>query len=302
MGERVCAVIVTYNRKALLRECLQAVLSQTRPPDHVLVVDNASTDGTLDMLQAEFPQVEVLRLPENRGGAGGFHEGIKWAYNQGFERIWMMDDDVSPEGDCLKELLAANNDGYIRIPLHIWNDTGEIAELAATKFDLKNPFIRDPRRSWVSLEYKDARLLPKYLAVLDFSFEGLLIHRCVVDKIGLPDGRWFIYGDDTDYALRARKAGFNLILVRDAIVRKLIRGNYSSDCQRAYYAYRNGWRIHMVHGENILVRAVKPFIWANYAALKYILRRDWDRLGVVRIAYQHAKTGVLGRYTVHCRQ
>lgn len=70
MSERVCAVIVTYNRKALLRECLKAVLSQTRPPDHVLVVDNASTDGTPEMLQEEFPQVEVLRLPETRAGPG----------------------------------------------------------------------------------------------------------------------------------------------------------------------------------------------------------------------------------------
>jgi len=72
MSENICAVIVTYNRKELLRECLKAVLAQTRPPEHVLVVDNASTDGTPEMLQEEFPQVEVLCLPENQGSAGGF--------------------------------------------------------------------------------------------------------------------------------------------------------------------------------------------------------------------------------------
>lgn len=88
MSERVCAVIATYNRKELLRECLQSVLSQTRLPDHILVVDNASTDGTQEMLKEESPQVEVLRLPENQGGAGGFHEGMKRAYEEGFDWLW----------------------------------------------------------------------------------------------------------------------------------------------------------------------------------------------------------------------
>ncbi|MFX5615039.1 glycosyltransferase, partial [Acinetobacter baumannii] len=79
------------------RECLQSVLSQTRAPDHVLVVDNASTDGTGEMLKEEFPEVEVLRLPENQGGAGGFHEGIKRAYEAGYDWIWLMDDDGLPK-------------------------------------------------------------------------------------------------------------------------------------------------------------------------------------------------------------
>ena len=105
MGERVCAVIVTYNRKALLKECLEAVLAQTRPPDHVLVVDNASTDGTAEMLREEFPQVEVLRLPENQGGAGGFHEGMKRAYEEGFDWLWLMDDDTIPRPEALEALL-----------------------------------------------------------------------------------------------------------------------------------------------------------------------------------------------------
>ncbi|MER3603731.1 MAG: hypothetical protein C4298_08345, partial [Thermus sp.] len=89
MSERVCAVVVTYNRKELLRECLETLRGQTRKVDHILVVDNASTDGTEEVLRAEFPEVEVLRLPENQGSSGGFHEGMKRAYEEGFDWLWL---------------------------------------------------------------------------------------------------------------------------------------------------------------------------------------------------------------------
>ena len=94
MSDKVCAVVVTYNRKELLRQCLHSVLQQTRPLDCILVVDNASTDGTLDLLNAEFSNVEQLKLPTNTGGAGGFKAGMQWAYCKGYEWVWVMDDDI----------------------------------------------------------------------------------------------------------------------------------------------------------------------------------------------------------------
>ena len=70
--ERVCAVLVTFNRKTLLRTCLNSLLKQTRPIDQILIVDNASSDGTPELLREEFPQLPLLRLDRNTGGAGGF--------------------------------------------------------------------------------------------------------------------------------------------------------------------------------------------------------------------------------------
>ncbi len=104
----VWAVVVTHNRKEKLRDCLAALAGQQRPPDHILVVDNASTDGTSTMLDREYGGVEVLRLAKNEGGAGGFHEGMKRAHMAGAEWLWLMDDDTIPDADALEQLLAAS--------------------------------------------------------------------------------------------------------------------------------------------------------------------------------------------------
>src|SRR5437867_8578812 len=105
----VCAVVVTHDRRDLLRECLAGLEAQTRPPDTILVVDNASTDGTAAMLHGEFPDVAVRRLDENEGGAGGFHEGLHEAFERGHEWLWLMDDDTVPSPTALERLLDARD-------------------------------------------------------------------------------------------------------------------------------------------------------------------------------------------------
>ena len=101
----VCAVVVTHNRREMLRRCLAALADQRRVPDRILVVDNASSDGTREMLGSEWAHVELLSLRSNEGGAGGFHEGIKRAYAGGAGWLLLMDDDTIPARDALAELL-----------------------------------------------------------------------------------------------------------------------------------------------------------------------------------------------------
>src|SRR5437763_12417863 len=106
--DRVCAVVVTHDRRELLRRCLRALAGQTAPLDHVLVVDNASVDGSGDMVREEFPDAELVRLDHNAGGAGGFHDGMHRAHATGAERIWLMDDDTIGSETALEELLRAS--------------------------------------------------------------------------------------------------------------------------------------------------------------------------------------------------
>ncbi len=210
MQETVCAVIVTYNRKALLRKCLEAVLGQTRPPDHILVVDNASTDGTVEMLQADFPQVEVLRLRENQGGAGGFHEGMKWAFEQGFQWVWAMDDDAVPEVHALENLLihASIHGLDVVSPIVVDKDNPSIC---AFRFAYNGEVID-------TVERARAFGLPVLCGHAHF-FLGILIARKAIERVGLPDKRFFIRGDEVEYFVRLKRAGLKLGVVVDAVLR-----------------------------------------------------------------------------------
>ncbi|MCS7279986.1 MAG: glycosyltransferase, partial [Thermodesulfobacteriaceae bacterium] len=134
--ETVCAVVVTYNRKKLLLECLEAIRRQTSPVQGIYIIDNASTDGTPEFLREngyirELPpenlaepwereftienlvdgqeiRVHYVRMHENTGSSGGYHEGVKRAYEKGYDWLWLMDDDVEPTSHTLHKLIHSS--------------------------------------------------------------------------------------------------------------------------------------------------------------------------------------------------
>lgn len=113
LGTTIAAVIVTFNRCDKLRRVMDALLQQSVQPDRIFVIDNASTDeteGYLKDLQAQVPRVQHVRLPNNIGGAGGFYEGTKLAYEEGYDYIWLSDDDAYPEPTALETLLTGIRD------------------------------------------------------------------------------------------------------------------------------------------------------------------------------------------------
>ncbi|MCW2756725.1 MAG: glfT2 2, partial [Nocardioidaceae bacterium] len=111
MTETTAVVVVTFNRADLLERMLAGLARMEPAPEAVIVVDNASTDHTRQVLEAATnPGLVALHESENLGGAGGFHLGVKAAYDGGFDRIWLMDDDVVPARDCLGVLLAQDED------------------------------------------------------------------------------------------------------------------------------------------------------------------------------------------------
>ena len=104
---KISCIIVTYNRLPLLQECIAAVKNQTQPVDSIYIIDNQSTDGTSDYLQTlkDDHSFIIVKLPENRGGAGGFSEGIRKAVMDGCDWVWVMDDDTIPSSTALEELV-----------------------------------------------------------------------------------------------------------------------------------------------------------------------------------------------------
>ena len=266
-AESVAVVVVTHNRAGLLAGMLDGLAAQTRPPDLVLVVDNASTDDTRAVLAArtDLP-LEAVHLSENTGGAGGFHRGLRTAHQRGHDRFWLMDDDVVPAPDCLEVLLRHDEAALMAVRE---DRSGTLVEKAAVRFDLRTPWTIKPKTAMVETEYGTRAAMPELVEIENVAFEGFLVRRAVVDAIGLPDPSYFIFYDDVDFAVRARRAGFRIWAVRDAVlVRQLaFDQQHALDTWKGYYMYRNLFAVHFRYGENALVRAKPYAIAATVTAL-----------------------------------
>lgn len=257
--ETVAVVVVTFNRADLLGGMLEGLAALERRPDAVIVVDNASTDHTRQVLEAATGlPLQAIHAEENTGGAGGFHLGVRTAVEQGWDRIWLMDDDVVPAPDCLTVLMDTDADCLMAVR----EDTsGRLVEKAATDFDLTNPLAIKPKRAMVETRYPTREAMPELVELHNVAFEGFMVRREVVERVGLPDPSYFIFYDDVDFALRARRAGYRIWAVRDAVlVRQLdFDQQHALDTWKGFYMYRNLFVVHFRYGENPLVR-LKPWL------------------------------------------
>ena len=258
-AESVAVVVVTYNRADLLAGMLASLGRLEHRPDSVLVIDNHSTDHTPDVLAAsDLAGLQVIRTEENLGGAGGFHLGVRTAFEQGWDRIWLMDDDVQPEPGCLGVLMATDEDALMAVR----EDTsGRLCEKAATRFDLTHPWAVKPKTAMVETDYGTRAAMPERVALENVAFEGFMVRRRVVEAIGLPDPSYFIFYDDCDYAIRARRAGFTIWAVRDAVLVRQLEFDQQHDLAgwKGYYMYRNLFAVHLRYGDNLAVR-LKPLL------------------------------------------
>lgn len=226
---RIFAFIVTYNRLGSLKRVVSCVQNQTQRIDKLIIVNNNSTDGTKEWLDA-LEGVETIHQ-ENVGGAGGFCTGTRFCYDQGADWIWMMDDDVFPKESCLENLLKFSNISQCINTTRYWADGGYVPQLF--KYDIGRN-ISDKLQSDMSVEYQIMNTC---------CFEGLLISKSLVSEIGYPDDRFFIAGDDTIYGYLASKQT-KVILVRDAVAIKL--QNEDSIKPRPFYMYYSVRNNHLI--------------------------------------------------------
>jgi rhamnopyranosyl-N-acetylglucosaminyl-diphospho-decaprenol beta-1,3/1,4-galactofuranosyltransferase len=216
------------------------------------------------------PGLQVIRAEDNLGGAGGFHLGVRTAYRAGFDRIWLMDDDVVPAPGCLTVLMERDEDCLMAVR----EDTaGRLVEKAATRFDLRNPLAIRPKKGMVETDFGSRDRMPELVEVQNVAFEGFMVRRSVVDAVGLPDPSYFIFYDDVDFAVRARRAGFRIWAVRDAVLVRQLDFDQQHDLSgwKGYYMYRNLFVVHLRYGENVLVR-LKPWLITAMVVLLSPLR------------------------------
>jgi len=250
MKEKVCAIVVTYNRKKLLIECLESLLKQTRPLDAIYIIDNASTDKTPELLkekgfiqelppeklnepwEKEFKKdnlsIYYVRMNENTGGAGGFHEGVKRAYEKGYDWLWLMDDDVEAVENALEVMLHYKihskcihpSKKYLNGDRFSWN--GYLCEKVVHSI-------------WLEENFKDQG----FTCVNYGCFEGMLINSNVVKKIGFPERKYFFIGDDTIYGYKASQVT-NVIYIKDiCFVKKIDKRGFRRSKMAIYLEHRN---------------------------------------------------------------
>lgn len=238
--EKHAIVIVTYNRASLLRECLEAVEMQRQPYDWIVVVDNASTDGTERLLMEKQanPCYVIRREKENIGGSGGFAHGVKAAYDTGADWVTIIDDDAILTENFLEEMkkAAQKDEGmyhcYAGVPLTDGIRPGHRRRVAGKLIKKELPVP-------VS-EYEQERFFCDIA-----SFCGLMVHRDVIGRIGFPEERFFIWYDDTEYCLRISKETKIVNINRAVIHHKVPAAQPSKSFVgwKDYYGIRN--RIYM---------------------------------------------------------
>ncbi len=268
---KVNCVVVTYNRLTLLKECLAAIEKQTYPAHKIIVIDNCSTDGTKEYLEAYSArlQFQVIRTERNIGGAGGFSLGVKASVLGGGDYTWIMDDDTVPSPEALETLVrtAAQSDdvGFVCSKV-LWTDNA-IHPLNMPG-GLKNDAIGNNGITASRCEM--------------CSFVSVLVSSRAVYKVGLPIKEFFIWFDDIEYTLRITRAGFKNYYAGQSIVVHKTTDAYSADiekapaymAQRFYYQTRNICYFKRLEKPNWLLFRLS--VWNKFRILKRRINRRKD--------------------------
>ena len=231
---RISAVVVAYNRRELLVEALQALMAQSRALDSIVVVDNASTDGSAEAAEAAVPDADVVRLARNTGGAGGFAVGIERAISEhAADLVWIMDDDTIPSPTALAELLAVRGRlaiaPVVMASRVLWTDGSD----HPMNTPRRKPFLRRPERL--------ASQAAGAVAVRSASFVSTLVDAGAVTRSGLPIAEYFIWNDDFEFTARLLRSGTGVYCPASIVIHKT-KALASTDVDpgsRFYYEVRN---------------------------------------------------------------
>lgn len=279
----ICCVIVTYNRLELLKQSINSVLKQNESLKKIIVINNASTDGTQDYLEElsrEESVVDAITLDKNVGGSGGFYEGIKKAMNYDCDWIWIMDDDTIVTETSLTELIKSinkvDNVGYICSKVLWKNDDIHYMNI---------PQIQPIIGSTPFNKYGEN------LVVNACSFVSVLVNAKAVKEVGLPYKEFFIWSDDTEYTNRITKNGYTGIYAPNSIVYHYTGTNYNvdmlNDTKNNYWKYAYGIRngLFLSKKENKLKYSAKVLYNLLYMTPKIALSKKEDSFRLANIVF-----------------
>ncbi|MFS4437639.1 glycosyltransferase [Paracoccaceae bacterium GXU_MW_L88] len=303
----LAAIVVTFNRKAQLDTTVARLLAES--VDHVVIVDNNSTDGTRDWLKSlEDPRVTVIYNEENLGGAGGFEIGLREAVAR-FDPDWcvVMDDDARPQPGAFDAFRSADLTRWDAVVAAVYHPDGRICEMnrpALNPFWHKDIFREALTKGRAGFHIPDARYDEPPSPLDEGSFVGLFLSRKAIEIAGYPDRELFIYGDDVLYTLTLTERGGRIGFVPQV----RFEHAYSTQSEGSI-AMRPLWK-NYYHYRNLLFvyrKAAGPWF---YPALLAILPKWYLKfphygadkgafLKVLTKAVRHGLTGKRGRLPEH---
>jgi rhamnopyranosyl-N-acetylglucosaminyl-diphospho-decaprenol beta-1,3/1,4-galactofuranosyltransferase len=275
---RIVAVVVTHRRRELLAESLKVLCSQTHPIDHLIVIDNANEPEVAELVDQQPVDSTYLGSEHNLGGAGGFALGMLHALTQGADWVWLADDDGRPEGpEVLATLLDCARRHRLAEVSPVVCDIDEPDRLA---FPLRRGVVwRRTRSELYSSAAGDDDLLPGIASL----FNGALISAEAIDKIGVPDLRLFVRGDEVEIHRRLVRSGlpFGTCLQTaylhpngSAEFKPILGGRmhtqYPDDPVKRYFTYRNRGYLMAQPG----MRKLLPQEWARFSWYFLVQQRD----------------------------
>lgn len=302
---RIAAIVVTHNRLAQLEHTIERLL--TEPLDTVVLVDNGSSDGTVERFgRINDPRFHLISMPTNLGGAGGFEEGLRQTLAL-FDPDWyvVMDDDARPEAGAIARFRAMDCAGLGGVAAAVYTSDGSICDMnrpSVNPFWHRKAFLRTLMgggRMGFHLA-NDAYAAKDPTPIDAASFVGLFLSRSAIMATGFPDGRLFIYGDDVLYTLAMRRAGHGIAFVPG------IRFEHDFKTFEAENrTFRPLWKIYYHHRNLLFVyrSAAGVFFWPALLVIlpKWVMKgRDYgdDRslyLKFLRMALLDALRGKLDR-------
>lgn len=264
----VILVVVTYNRKELLLECIEALTEQTYELEKIIIIDNNSTDGTYDSLKSngyiENNKIIYKKLEKNIGGAGGFYEGMKFARTFNPDWVWIMDDDTIPKKDSLEELIK----GSTTIDEKISFLASSVYGINGECMNVPNVNI-EPAKNGYPEWYK--YLSNGIVKIKEATFVSLLINGKAIKEVGLPFKDYFIWGDDTEYTLRLNKYYGNAYMVGKSEVIHKRKGGKALSLKEEESKSRINMYFYMVRNNYINTKEYKGKKDTVKYVLKYIL-------------------------------
>jgi GT2 family glycosyltransferase len=267
---RVLAHIHTYNDADIIDRTIESVLRQTRPVDGILVVDNASADGTLD--RPSLRHVTILRHRENLGTSGSVITGMRFALEHNYDWIWVFDADSTPEPDALERMLEF----YSGLPPESQDETACLACLPYNQVDGL------PLHGSLATRFGRVHIRPtpnrRYYSFHVTIWSGSLYRLAAVRQIGLPNPDYVLDWGEYEYGYRVMKAGYKSYIHQDAIMRHNIRGNqslqpfkltlrpliitfYEDPPIRCYYVCRNTLYFTLYDYEDRRFGLLRPALW-----------------------------------------